>query len=1748
MDAFEQGAYVWFDHPEETWCPATVLSGASAAVHVALVGSGQEFTQPASSKKFMLMNKQNLEPAPDMVKLGDLHEAALLHNLRLRFSSDDIFTFIGPILVACNPYKRLPIFTPEFIQRYHSANAAEILPPHVYGLANNTYVNMLRDGEDQSVVISGESGAGKTEETKMCLEFLAAVASDDRATTRPEQLLLKSSPILEAMGNAKTIRNNNSSRFGKYMQIRFNRRGKIMGGSIIKYLLEKGRVVRPAAGERNYHIFYLMSFLLKEERAALSYATPEKFRFCSAGGVTTVEGIDDESEMADFREAWDTMGVDEEEVQSLYRVIAAVLHLGNLTFGTGDDGHAVVKLKGNGPLSTVAELFESKADELERTLTVRSMQSGGRNSEVVRIPLTAEQAVESQEGLAKAAYSRVFDWVVGRLNRAVESPPGEVTRNTIGVLDIFGFEIFEENSFEQLCINLANEKLQGHFNNHIFKLEMQVYAAEGLDLTKISFVDNQPIIDLIERKPSGLFPMIDDECFVPQGDDASLLGKLQDMHKTNEYWIKPPRAKSKADELKLPFIVQHYAGRVRYSARGFLTKNRDLLHPDLESYMASSASSFVRALFPASEGPPKRGRAPTLGGQFRTSLSELYVKLTSTAPHFIKCVKTNELKRANMFSSKYCLQQVEYLGLLEVVRIRRQGYPVRRTPENFVQRYAMLDEACPREAGALLQSVGAEGLWQLGKTMVFMKDEQLTLLEAARAICLDKSVRMLQRALAAFSKLGKWRRTAEGFALLGPVCKGGHARGLLPKMRIVATLTTNLTHAMSSLVPRFPPTPDTAALSSAVVAAQSAPSSHGRRRVPGYDELVALSREGSTLQKRVVAESAVLSTLQVALEADDEEGCMQAMEEAAQMAPPLLTDPSQPESPLIQAAVFLRGKAEARQLAIVRENAAEVLDNLSRVLSIDVVAASAQLTAAAAATETESGHTEASPIATAMREKRNALRRAVEEARESGAGADPRVAECEAVAEELGATLDALSAITDAVASGSKEAIVAAIGEMEGVELGAVGLEATQAADRALLEMELSEQLQELEKEQQALRGLGGQPGEEKALQARVDAIIAKGARAGITLEQGMRGPRGAVRRRKRHPLLSRAVLADQPYVLQLESINEQLPMLETFPCLAATQLAFRATGLSHPLTSFAAAGVGSAEKREELSSKSIDAFATLLGWCGAVWHPEPAQQGAALLAVCAAEPLLRDELYMQLLMQCDVDNPDASIARRCWQTLALYMRSGLLPSPALRPYVQAFLFRTIRGTLQTPQQQPEEDAGGVGGRSGLPGRSLHGVEASIVGIAQRCLGLLARSPSGTGDGGGLLAANDVPESVPPADTRPQHLPDETELAARFVSIDDALSDQWVDVQLPDGTHRSFAVDEDTTVCELLLTISVSLRIVQIDAYALYEIGGGPAVGNHSSRRGGFDSLEGNGVLRAVSLDPRTNVASQLRDWKRSDPHASIASPGAAMAYRSAGMPPPRWLALSRRLHVERTAEVTAAAANDPVELHLLYSQALGCVMRGKYTPAEQADAVDLASLSMQADYGDYDPEVHSSGFLRSELAKHIPPAQHGSRSESGWEGSLLACHRKLSGMSATKAKEGYVKRCMACCPGFGTTFFRATRSHGGGGGGLGAKTVLLGVGVEGVTVRAPAALDVVLEHYRFQKLKSWGAGARGAVYFKVLPDPGYHQLVGGEEGVQFSLDSAAPNNSAQELCALLRDYGLWLAARRKREQGRGRQ
>lgn len=1022
--------------------------------------------------------------------------------------------------------------------------------------------------------------------------------------------------------------------------------------------------------------------------------------------------------------------------------------------------------------------------------------------------------------------------------------------------------------------------------------------------------------------------------------------------------------------------------------------------------------------------------------------------------------------------------------------------------------------------------------------MVFMKDEQLTLLEAARAVCLDQSVRILQQALASFVKLARWRKVLGGFKLLAPICRGGYARALVPKIRTVKVLTDNLQQAMNNMTPRFPPSPDISALVSAMNAAHGAPSSHGLTRVHGYDELLRHLGEASSMQNRVSLENAVLCDLRAALDEDDEQACLTALDEAAQMVPPMTADPSQADSLLNQAAVYVRNKAEARQLAAVRENAAEILENLSFVLAIDVEAVAAE-SKSPKNDDVSFDDTSNFPIATAMQKKRNAIHRAIQQARECGAGADPRVAECEIVAREIDSTIDALSGVVDAVASGDKEELIAALSGIAEHDLGPAGVEATQAVNRGLLEIQLSEELHELEQEHQALRGLGGRLGEEKVLEARIEATIDKAARAGICLERSYR-PRTRVQvqpQRTRHPMLHRAVLANEPYVVQLEKVSAQFADLETFPRLVAMEFSFRATGLSKPLTSIPAPGYSS-EERMKLESKAIDAFSSLLGWCGAVWHPQPAQLGAALLVLCSSEPQLRDELYMQLMMQCGADNPDAFIARRCWQMLALYMSSRLPPSAELRPYVLAFLVRTIRGTIRRSledekmKQNHNEEV-----HSGLPGASLSGDDVTTVGIAQRCLAVLSRTPARDGVGS-VLPANGVPESLPP-DNIPtsRRLPDAAELEEWLTRNDDALEDEWVHVYLPDGTHRSFAVDDDTTVCELLLTMSVSLRLVHIDTYALYEV-----KSRGDGRNNGFNSLERNGTLSAVALDPRINILSQLRDWKRSLAPMTMTSGPSYLAAGVGAIQPavesPRRLVLSKRLHVERAADVAAAAAHDPVLLHLLYAQALGCVIRGKCAPEEQGVAVDLAALSIQAQRGDYDPKVHTSDFLRTELVKHIPPVQLGSRKLSGWEISLIAGYRKLSGMSARKAKEEYVKRCMADCSGFGVTLFRATQTHRSDI----AQTVLLGVSVEGVTVREPKALKIVVERYRLQKLTSWAAGANGAVHFKVLPDPGHHEI---DESVRYVLDGSVANNSGRELCSLLRDYALWFAARRKREQAR---
>jgi myosin-7 len=698
----DSGSWVWFKHDELAWAPCKVIKGGR---DLELENSETHERYVTTANQCYPMHESSLQSVPNMVELADLNEASILHNLRSRYTQGDMyegvkcdvqmFTYIGPILVYINPYKTLPIFTPELVRTYYTprSDLDEKLPPHPYEVVNNTYLHMRQTGNAQGMVISGESGAGKTEATKICLNFLATVAGS-KGDDSPTQLLLDSSPIMESFGNAKTIRNNNSSRFGKYMEIHFKDEGArsiIVGGMIKKYLLEKSRIVWQAPNERNFHIFVEIFDLPAEQKAKYGLTRPEDYLYINQGGSIRADGWDDAEELGLVLQAFKRLGI---QAEGVFDIVAAVLWNGQTEFlGRGQD--TAVSFKDASVPKRVAELLGVDVTEFGKCLTSRKVKAG---KDTVVSTLNFEQACVARDNIAKHVYSKLFDWIAAQINAGIARVTQGEKESSIGVLDIFGFECFVINSFEQLCINFTNEKLQYHFNEHIFMLEMEVYKREKLDVKAITFKDNQGCLDLIEKKRTGVMAMIEEEIYVPKGSDHSMLEKLHKQnYGYNDFYSKPTvkggRGAQAGPGPNEAFIIKHYAGPVPYKVDGFLEKCKDRLPPDCEELLKMSKNTLVSAFFQDETGmatPKGGGRPQTLGGKFVGQMQDLYDMLNATEPHFIKCVKPNNVKRS-VFDSNFTLYQLTYLGLLEVIRIRKSGYPVRFTDADFVKKYRVLE-------------------------------------------------------------------------------------------------------------------------------------------------------------------------------------------------------------------------------------------------------------------------------------------------------------------------------------------------------------------------------------------------------------------------------------------------------------------------------------------------------------------------------------------------------------------------------------------------------------------------------------------------------------------------------------------------------------------------------------------------------------------------------------------------------------------------------------------------------------------------------------------------------------------------------------------------------------------------------------------------------------------------------------------------------------------------------------------------
>ncbi|XP_059584607.1 unconventional myosin-X isoform X3 [Alligator mississippiensis] len=651
-------------------------------------------------------------------------------------------TYIGSIVASVNPYKTIPgLYDRTTVEQYSRHHLGEI-SPHIFAVANECYRCLWKRHDNQCILISGESGAGKTESTKLILKFLSAMSqhslelSCKEKTSCVEQAILESSPIMEAFGNAKTVYNNNSSRFGKFIQLNICQKGNIQGGRIVDYLLEKNRVVRQNPGERNYHIFYALLAGIEEEKEAFYLSVPENYHYLNQSECIADKTINDADSFREVIMAMQVMQFTKEEVHDVLRLLAGILHLGNIEFITA--GGAQVSFKT--ALGRSAELLGLDSTRLSEALTQRSMILRG---EEILTPLSIQQAIDSRDSMAMALYSQCFAWVIKKINSRIR---GKDDFKSIGILDIFGFENFEVNRFEQFNINYANEKLQEYFNKHIFSLEQLEYCREGLIWEDIDWTDNGECLDLIEKK-LGLLALTNEESHFPQATDSTLLGKLHAQHSNNPFYVKPRVAVHN-------FGVKHYAGEVQYDVRGFLEKNRDTFRDDLLNLLRESRLDFIYDLFELvssrnNQDTLKCGskhRKPTVSLQFKESLHSLMATLNSSNPFFVRCIKPNMQKMPDQFDQTVVLNQLCYSGMLETVRIRRAGFPVRRPFQDFYKRYKVLmrNLTLPEDLNGkcaillhLYDSTSTE--WQLGKNKVFLRESLEHKLEKQREVEVTKA-------------------------------------------------------------------------------------------------------------------------------------------------------------------------------------------------------------------------------------------------------------------------------------------------------------------------------------------------------------------------------------------------------------------------------------------------------------------------------------------------------------------------------------------------------------------------------------------------------------------------------------------------------------------------------------------------------------------------------------------------------------------------------------------------------------------------------------------------------------------------------------------------------------------------------------------------------------------------------------------------------------------------------------------------
>ncbi|XP_023037684.1 unconventional myosin-Va isoform X3 [Drosophila willistoni] len=824
---YAKGAKIWVPHAEQVWESATLeesyRKGAGFLKICTESGSLQEVKLKADGSNLPpLRNPQILVGQNDLTNLSYLHEPGVLYNLRVRFCERQIiYTYCGIVLVAINPYAEMPLYGPSIIRAYRGHAMGE-LEPHIFALAEEAYTKLERENCNLSIIVSGESGAGKTVSAKYAMRYFAAVGGSE-SETQVERKVLASSPIMEAFGNAKTTRNDNSSRFGKFTKLLFRNHMGVMylqGATMHTYLLEKSRVVYQAQGERNYHIFYqLCAARAKYPELVLDHQ--DKFRFLNMGGAPDIERISDADQFNETVQAMSVLGFSISQIADIVKILAGILHLGNIkvsnkyTEGSEEiDTESCEIFQNDLNLQITGDLLKVNSDDLRRWLLMRKIESV---NEYVLIPNNIEAAEAARDALAKHLYAKLFQYIVGVLNKSLNN--GSKQCSFIGVLDIYGFETFEVNSFEQFCINYANEKLQQQFNQHVFKLEQEEYLKEGITWTMIDYYDNQPCIDLIELR-LGVLDLLDEECRMPKGSDESWAGKLIEKCQKFPHFEKPRFGTTS-------FFIKHFSDTVEYDVNGFLEKNRDTVSKELTNVLAVSNMLLCKQVMELEEVDtlsvdaaksstlggrvvisagrkqqlnetrrrvvPSKQHRKTVGSQFQESLTSLISTLHSTTPHYVRCIKPNDEKIAYKWDTAKIIQQLRACGVLETVRISAAGFPSRWIYPDFYVRYQLLAHRSKIDKNDMKQSccnivhkwIQDEDKYRFGNKQIFFRAGQVAYLEQVRSNLRKRYITIVQSVVRRFIHRRRFLRLQRVINGLQRYARGYLARERAQKMREV---------------------------------------------------------------------------------------------------------------------------------------------------------------------------------------------------------------------------------------------------------------------------------------------------------------------------------------------------------------------------------------------------------------------------------------------------------------------------------------------------------------------------------------------------------------------------------------------------------------------------------------------------------------------------------------------------------------------------------------------------------------------------------------------------------------------------------------------------------------------------------------------------------------------------------------------------------------------------------------------------